>query len=372
MRLSHNLPPKKDQRRFTVEQHTKSEVTIDTEPVPIPVDVTSPTTPSQAITRLLAAEWDTIAGLVAAAFALTAHWLHITSKDLLLPIAVGLIALLFIRSLRRERRTTQAFYEVNKSLNLLLRIWEKLAQQESIVNHDHVAANERLALLRSIEAKQVTKQDLKTHNLSFQIDRIEQSLANTLIKTKWEETRENIENLAHGRILVPNRADIFTYKEKALDQLGKGEQFRSTVIPMDLDEPVAYEDDHFEGYQTKMFEFAAGSRGENRVRRLYIFRDQQQFDVPKHWEHMQLMADHDVEVRYLILSLHVKREENRDRIAHADYAIFGELFYARFDPDKRLSVIDTDQNRIANAIEDFKRLWDRAVNQSIQRREAGA
>jgi hypothetical protein len=309
-------------------------------------------------------------GLVAAGFAVALHLFHITSDELLLPIAVLLIALLFIRSLRRERRTTEAFDEVNKSLNLLQRISEKLAQQESISNHDHVVANERLALLRSIEAKQVTKQDLKTHNLSFQIDRIEQSLANTLIKTKWEDTRESIENLAQGRILVPNCADIFAYKEKALDQLGKDEQFRSTVIPMDLDEPVAYEDDHFEGYQTKMFEFAAGSHGENRVRRLYIFRDQQQFDVPRHREHMQLMADHDVDVRYLILSHNVQREENRDRIAHADYAIFGELFYARFDPDKRLSVIDTDKDRIAKAIEDFKKLWDRASNQSIQRRVA--
>lgn len=364
-----------------MEQQEKDEEIIGTEPVPTPLETTRKTiftnikaipTP-RSLTRLFAAEWDAIVGLFAALLALLIHWLHIGAEDLLLQIAVGLIALLFLRSLRQERRTKQAFTQVRRSLGLLRSIRDKLAQQESITNDIHSAANVRLALLQNIEAKQVTQQHLKTHNLCFQIEQIEQSLANTLINTKWEETRENIENLAQGRIIVRNRADIFTYKEKGLNLLGKGEQFRSTVIPMDLDPPAAYEDDHFEGYQERMFKLADRSRSEkDSVRRLYIFRDQQQFEEPRHRAHMQLMADHHVEVRYLILSRNVQSENQRDRVAHADYAIFGERFYAQFDTTRRRSVIDTDQNRIAEAIRHFESLWTRAGNQSIQRQETGS
>lgn len=53
--------------------------------------------------RFLALDWDAIAGIVAAVMALVMHFLHIIEEDVLLTITVVLLALLFIRDLRRER-----------------------------------------------------------------------------------------------------------------------------------------------------------------------------------------------------------------------------------------------------------------------------
>jgi hypothetical protein len=55
------------------------------------------------IRRFLSLDWDAIAGIVAAVAALVMHFLHIIAEDVLLLIAVVLIALLFLRDLRRER-----------------------------------------------------------------------------------------------------------------------------------------------------------------------------------------------------------------------------------------------------------------------------
>jgi hypothetical protein len=52
--------------------------------------------------RLLRVDWDAIAGIIAAVAALILHLLHVISVDVLVTIAVVLMALLFIRNLRRE------------------------------------------------------------------------------------------------------------------------------------------------------------------------------------------------------------------------------------------------------------------------------
>jgi hypothetical protein len=52
--------------------------------------------------RLLRVEWDAVAGIVAALVALIMHFLHILEINVLLMIFVVLMALLFIRDLRRE------------------------------------------------------------------------------------------------------------------------------------------------------------------------------------------------------------------------------------------------------------------------------
>jgi len=53
--------------------------------------------------RFLSLDWDAIAGIVAAVMALVMHFLHLIEEEVLLMIAVVLLALLFIRDLRRER-----------------------------------------------------------------------------------------------------------------------------------------------------------------------------------------------------------------------------------------------------------------------------
>jgi hypothetical protein len=57
------------------------------------------------VKQFLSLDWDAIAGVVAAVAALIMHFLHIIEADVLLMIAVVLLALLFIRDLRRERVT---------------------------------------------------------------------------------------------------------------------------------------------------------------------------------------------------------------------------------------------------------------------------
>ena len=53
--------------------------------------------------RMLGLDWDAIAGIIAAVVALILHLLHVIESDVLLSIALVLLALLFIRDLRRER-----------------------------------------------------------------------------------------------------------------------------------------------------------------------------------------------------------------------------------------------------------------------------
>ncbi len=56
------------------------------------------------IKRFLGLDWDAIAGILAAVAALVMHFLHLIEADVLLLLAVALIALLFLRDLRRERQ----------------------------------------------------------------------------------------------------------------------------------------------------------------------------------------------------------------------------------------------------------------------------
>lgn len=70
--------------------------------------------------RFLIWEWDAIAGILAAVAALTLHFLHVVQTEVLLTITVVLMALLFLRDLRRQHtdmetmrlaRQTEAFVE---------------------------------------------------------------------------------------------------------------------------------------------------------------------------------------------------------------------------------------------------------------------
>jgi hypothetical protein len=58
--------------------------------------------------QLLALDWDAIAGVIAAVAAIVLHLLHVIDEGVLTTIAVVLLAVLFIRDLRRERSALQA------------------------------------------------------------------------------------------------------------------------------------------------------------------------------------------------------------------------------------------------------------------------
>jgi hypothetical protein len=53
--------------------------------------------------RFLRLEWEAIAGVIAAVAAVVLHLLHVVESDVLLVIAVVLMAVLFLRDMRRER-----------------------------------------------------------------------------------------------------------------------------------------------------------------------------------------------------------------------------------------------------------------------------
>ena len=53
--------------------------------------------------RYLRFEWEAIAGIIAAVAAIVLHFLHIVEPEVLLVIAVVLLAVLFARDLRKER-----------------------------------------------------------------------------------------------------------------------------------------------------------------------------------------------------------------------------------------------------------------------------
>lgn len=68
--------------------------------------------------RVLHLEWDAIAGIVAAFLALLMHLLHLIESDVLLAIALVLLALLFLRHLRLERHldvTSQAVSRIESA-----------------------------------------------------------------------------------------------------------------------------------------------------------------------------------------------------------------------------------------------------------------
>lgn len=55
--------------------------------------------------RILKYDWDAFAGIIAAVAAIVMHMLHLVEENVLLMIAVVLIALLFLRDLRREKQS---------------------------------------------------------------------------------------------------------------------------------------------------------------------------------------------------------------------------------------------------------------------------
>jgi hypothetical protein len=83
--------------------------------------------------RLLRLDWDAIAGIIAASLALILHLLHVISVDVLITIAVVLIALLFIRNLRREHIVDQITSDLHAALAGILSIQAALKPPDAIL-----------------------------------------------------------------------------------------------------------------------------------------------------------------------------------------------------------------------------------------------
>jgi hypothetical protein len=85
------------------------------------------------VKRYLRVEWDAIAGIIAAVTALVLHFLHIVDQDVLLVIAVVLLAVLFARDLRKERLLERIEAAIGESGSTLTRLSSSLRPPDAVL-----------------------------------------------------------------------------------------------------------------------------------------------------------------------------------------------------------------------------------------------
>ena len=83
--------------------------------------------------RILSLDWDAIAGIVAAVAAIVMHFLHLIEEEVLLLIAVVLLALLFLRDLRRERTTERMEESLHRAEASVAHIQQTLSPPDAIL-----------------------------------------------------------------------------------------------------------------------------------------------------------------------------------------------------------------------------------------------
>jgi len=83
--------------------------------------------------KILTVDWDAIAGVIAAVLAIVLHFLHIINEEVLITITVVLIALLFIRDLRRERITEEMHSCMEENRSALRSIQTNIVPPDAIL-----------------------------------------------------------------------------------------------------------------------------------------------------------------------------------------------------------------------------------------------
>lgn len=83
--------------------------------------------------RLLSLEWDAIAGIVAAVVASVLHLLHVVDEQVILPIVLALMALLFINFMRHTRNNELTAEEVDRTAHLVRSIQSDLKPPDVIL-----------------------------------------------------------------------------------------------------------------------------------------------------------------------------------------------------------------------------------------------
>lgn len=132
--------------------------------------------------KIIFADWDAIAGIIAAVTALVMHFLHVINEEVLVTITVVLIALLFIRDLRRERTLAEMHAGVESNRSALQSL------QSSIVPPDAVLVGPG-RLRTAIENFAVQAQgDMTWHNICLSMFK-PQSLFDTLLRPAIENPR---------------------------------------------------------------------------------------------------------------------------------------------------------------------------------------
>jgi hypothetical protein len=78
-------------------------------------------------------DWDAVAGIVAAAAALTLHLLHVVQTDLLLTITLVLVALLLLRQLRHEEREERVDSATARTEQMIVKLHEALKSPDVVL-----------------------------------------------------------------------------------------------------------------------------------------------------------------------------------------------------------------------------------------------
>lgn len=78
-------------------------------------------------------DWDAIAGVTAAVFAIILHLLHIIQEEVLITLSVVLLALLFIRDIRRENTNEKMEKKIDFIGNIVKHIKSDLEPTEAIL-----------------------------------------------------------------------------------------------------------------------------------------------------------------------------------------------------------------------------------------------
>lgn len=84
------------------------------------------------VKKLLSFEWDAVAGIIAAVVAIVLHLLHM-GEDVVLPIALALIALLFINFMRHTRSNDLTAEQVDRTEHAVNRIQAALKHPDVIL-----------------------------------------------------------------------------------------------------------------------------------------------------------------------------------------------------------------------------------------------
>lgn len=83
--------------------------------------------------KFLSFEWDAIAGIVAAVAALILHFLHIVDEQVIYPILLALMALLFINFMRHKTSNEQTAEQVDRMAHTVSRIQSALKPPDVIL-----------------------------------------------------------------------------------------------------------------------------------------------------------------------------------------------------------------------------------------------
>jgi hypothetical protein len=83
--------------------------------------------------RLREFEWEAVAGIIAAVIALVLHLLHVVETDVLLAVALVILALLMVRDLRRQGREERLAAVASRTAELVERLEARLAPPDAVL-----------------------------------------------------------------------------------------------------------------------------------------------------------------------------------------------------------------------------------------------